>query len=75
MLLGSVITVALLFSALVWLADRHRAIQMAQGREDPGRFVLEGVLVTCAMIALAGFAVWFFFFAGASPVPFLGSGG
>jgi hypothetical protein len=31
--------------------------------------VLEGVLVVSAGVALTGFAIWFLFFAGASPVP------
>jgi hypothetical protein len=31
--------------------------------------VLEGVLVVSAGITIAVFAVWFLFFAGASPVP------
>jgi hypothetical protein len=31
--------------------------------------VLEGVLVVSAGLTLAGFAIWFLFFAGASPVP------
>jgi hypothetical protein len=31
--------------------------------------VLEGVLVVSAGLTLAAFVVWFFFFAGATPVP------
>ena len=42
---------------------------MARGQRDPGHFVLEGVLVVSAGVTLAAFAIWFFFFAGASPVP------
>jgi hypothetical protein len=36
---------------------------------DPGHLVLEGVLVVSAGLTVAGFVVWFLFFAGASPAP------
>ena len=47
-------------------ADQHRAMP---GGEPPGHLVLEGVLVVSAAVAIAGFVVWFFFFAGTSPYP------
>ena len=39
------------------------------GLDDTGHYVLEAVLVVSAGFTLAAFVVWFFFFAGASPVP------
>jgi hypothetical protein len=69
MLVGVVVTIALVASVLVWLSNLYRANRRSQGRDDPGHFVLEGVLVVSAGVALAAFAIWFFFFAGASPVP------
>lgn len=74
MIAGLAVTIPLALALLVWLNDRHRGIQLALGREDTGRFVLETALVIAAMIALTGFVVWFFVFAGASPVPFYGKG-
>jgi hypothetical protein len=69
MFIGVVATIAAVSSVLVWLSNVYRANRRARGMQDPGHFVLEGVLVVSAGIALAGFAIWFFFFAGASPVP------
>src|SRR5438445_8048306 len=69
MFIGVVATIAAVSSVLVWLSNIYRANCCARGMDDPGHLVLEGVLVVSAGVALAGFAIWFFFFAGASPVP------
>ena len=42
---------------------------VARGRSDPGHVVLEAVLVVSAGITIVAFVIWFFFIAGASPVP------
>jgi hypothetical protein len=69
MFIGVVVTIAALSSVLVWLSNVYRSNCLARGRDDPGHLVLEGVLVVSAGVTLIGFVVWFFFFAGASPVP------
>jgi hypothetical protein len=51
------------------LSDIYRANAVSRGQSDPGHVVLEGVLVVSAGVTLAVFVVWFFIFAGASPVP------
>lgn len=70
--LGAVLTIILVAGLLSKLSDVYRANQRARGRDDPGHFVLEAVLVTSAGIALVAFLVWFFLFAGAEPLPFGG---
>jgi hypothetical protein len=67
-LLGVVASIALLAMLLGKLSDVYRANRRSRGMDDPGHFVLEGVLVVSAGVTLAAFVVWFFF-AGASPVP------
>jgi hypothetical protein len=67
--IGVVITISVLASLLGKLSDVYRANCRSRGLDDPGHFVLEGVLVVSAGFTLAAFVVWFFFFAGASPVP------
>ena len=67
---GAVVTIVLVAALLSKLSDFYRANQRARGRDDPGHFVLEAVLVTSAGIALVAFLVWFFVFAGAQPLPF-----
>jgi hypothetical protein len=69
MAIGVVATIVAVVSILVWLSNVYRTICLARGLDDPGHFVLEGVLVVSAGVALTGFAIWFFFFAGTSPVP------
>jgi len=69
MLVGVVATIILAVPALGWLSDRYRAIRVARGLEDTGHFALETVLVLSAGVAVLSFVVWFFFFAGASPIP------
>jgi hypothetical protein len=72
---GAVLTIVLVAVLLGKLSDVYRANQRARGREDPGHFVLEAVLVTSAGLALVAFLVWFFIFAGAEPLPFGGGTG
>lgn len=66
---GFLLSVVLFVPLLGWLARRHAEARAARGLEDYGRVALEGVLVVSAMIAAVLFAVWFFFFAGAEPIP------
>ena len=66
---GVILTVTLMAALLSRLSDSYRANCLARGQSDPGHVVLEGVLVVSAGVTLAVFAIWFFFFAGASPAP------
>jgi hypothetical protein len=69
MFIGVVATIAFLASVLAKLSNVYRANCQSRGHADPGHVVLEGVLVVSASITLAAFVIWFFFFAGASPIP------
>jgi len=69
MFFGVILTIAALASLLGKLSNVYRAHCVARGLADPGHFVLEGVLVVSAGLTIAGFVVWFFFFAGTSPIP------
>ena len=69
MFVGVVLTITLLASVLAKLSDVYRANCLARGMSDPGHVVLEAVLVVSAGLTLVGFVFWFFFLAGASPVP------
>ena len=67
--IGVVATIALLAAVLAKLSDVYRANRRTRGLDDTGHYVLEAVLVVSAGLTLVAFVVWFFFFAGASPVP------
>ncbi|MHB8657828.1 MAG: hypothetical protein ACYC91_07705 [Solirubrobacteraceae bacterium] len=69
MFIGVVVTITVLAILLARLSNVYRGNCVARGRDDPGHVVLEGVLVISAAFTLSAFVVWFFFFAGASPVP------
>jgi hypothetical protein len=69
MFIGVVISIAVVASILSKLSNIYRANCQARGLGDPGHVVLEGVLVVSAGFTLTAFVVWFFLFAGASPVP------
>jgi hypothetical protein len=69
MFIGVIATIGLISAFLVRLSNVYRASCLARGQNDPGHFVLEGVLVVSAGVTIAGFAIWFFFFAGTSPLP------
>jgi hypothetical protein len=67
--LGAVLTIVLVAAILSKLSNVYRANRVSRGLEDTGHFVLEVVLVVSAAIALVAFVVWFFFLAGAEPLP------
>ena len=67
--LGAVLTIVLVAAVLSKLSNLYRANQVARGLSDPGHVVLEMVLVVSATLSLVGFLVWFFFLAGAEPLP------
>jgi hypothetical protein len=69
MFIGSVLTIAALASVLAKLSDVYRANCRSRGMVDPGHVVLEGVLVVSAGLTIVAFGIWFFLFAGTSPIP------
>ena len=72
MLLVVIGSLVMLLPTLGWLNRKHMEVRVSRGRQDLGNAALEGVMVVSAGIALVGFLVWFFLFAGASPLPFHG---
>jgi hypothetical protein len=69
MFAGVIITITLLATELAKKSDDYRANCFARCQSDPGYVVLEAVLVVSAGLTLTVFVIWFFFLAGASPVP------
>jgi len=67
--LGAVMTIVLVAAVLAKLSNVYRANCLSRGLDDPGHFVLEVVLVVSAGVTLAAFVIWFFFLAGAEPLP------
>jgi hypothetical protein len=67
-----IVSLMVLLPTLGWLNRKHMEVRAARGHQDLGQAPLEGVMVVSAGMALLAFCIWFFFFAGASPLPFHG---
>src|SRR5437588_12835601 len=67
--IGAVLTIVLVAAVLAKLSNFYRANCVSRGLADPGHVVLEMVLVVSAGLSLVAFVVWFFFLAGAEPLP------
>ena len=67
MLVGAITSIV----ALAWVLGRlnrvHEHLREQRGADQSGPPLLEVVLVVTAAIALVGFAIWFFVFAGPGP--------
>jgi hypothetical protein len=67
MLIGAIVSIV----ALAWVLGRlnrvHEHLRAARGVDQTGPPLLEVVLVVTAAVALVGFAIWFFVFAGPGP--------
>lgn len=68
-MLGIMVTMVALIFVLAWLNRRHVELQERRNRPIVGSSALEVILVSSAGIAVVLFGIWFFGFAGASPVP------
>jgi heme/copper-type cytochrome/quinol oxidase subunit 2 len=69
MMIGMLLTIALLVTFLAWVNRKHVELQEARGSYGGQATALELVLVASAVIAVLGFGVWFFGFSGSSPIP------
>jgi uncharacterized membrane protein YbhN (UPF0104 family) len=69
MMIGMLLSVAVLLGALGWLSRRHTELQERRGIPESETTALELVLVSSAVVAVVGFFVWFFGFSGSSPIP------
>jgi hypothetical protein len=69
MMIGMLLTIALLVTFLAWVNRKHVELQEARGSFGDGATALELVLVSSAVVAVLGFAIWFFGFSGSSPIP------
>ena len=73
MMIGMLVTIAVLVSVLGWLNRKHVELQEARGRAahpaGDATTALEHVMVASAVVAVIGFSIWFFGFSGSSPLP------
>jgi uncharacterized membrane protein YbhN (UPF0104 family) len=65
---GILVSIFVLVAGLSWLNRRHADLMEARGMTVRSS-ALEVILVSSAGIAVVGFGIWFFLFAGTSPLP------
>jgi hypothetical protein len=66
---GVVATIILVVIALSQINGWHMALQERRSGHLPPNSALEVIFVSSAGLAVVGFVIWFFGFAGASPAP------
>ena len=69
MMLGVLVSIAIIVWALGWLNRKHQDLREARGLDDHGQTALEAVMTVSAGIAVVGFGAWFFLLSGSSPLP------
>lgn len=69
MMAGMVASEAAVLTLLGRLGRLHTEIEERHGVPERETTTLELVLVSSAVVAVAGFFVWFFGFSGSSPIP------
>ena len=67
MMVGVLVSIALIVPALGWLNRKHLALREARGLDTHGQTALEAVMTVSAAIAVIGFVIWFFVIAGPGP--------
>jgi heme/copper-type cytochrome/quinol oxidase subunit 2 len=67
MMVGVVVSIALIVPALGWLNRKHLALREARGLDTYGQTALEAVMTVSAVIAVIAFVIWFFVIAGPGP--------
>jgi heme/copper-type cytochrome/quinol oxidase subunit 2 len=68
-MVGIVISIFVVVSLLSWINEQHARLQELRHREVGGSTALELIMVASAGLAVFLFGIWFFIFAGTSPVP------
>ena len=67
MMLGVIVSIALIVPALVWLNRKHLELREARGLDSHGATALEAMMTVSAVIAVIAFVIWFFVIAGPGP--------
>ena len=68
-MVGVTVTIVAVVAGLSRLNRWHAELRERRNRPASASSALEVILVSSAGIAIVGFGIWFFGFAGASPIP------
>jgi heme/copper-type cytochrome/quinol oxidase subunit 2 len=67
MMVGVVVSIVAMVTALAWLNRKHVELREARGLETHGQTALEAVMTVSAIVAIVAFGIWFFIIQGPGP--------
>jgi heme/copper-type cytochrome/quinol oxidase subunit 2 len=67
MMVGVLLSIALIVPGLGWLNRKHLELREARGLDTYGQTALEAVMTVSVVIAVVAFVIWFFLIEGPGP--------
>jgi heme/copper-type cytochrome/quinol oxidase subunit 2 len=67
MLVGVLVSIAVIVPVLGWLNRKHLELREARGLDTHGQTALEAMMTVSVMIAVLAFVIWFFLIEGPGP--------
>lgn len=67
MMVGVVLSIAVVVPILGWLNRKHLELREARGLDTHGQTALEAMMTVSVVIAVIAFAIWFFLIEGPGP--------
>jgi heme/copper-type cytochrome/quinol oxidase subunit 2 len=67
MMVGVVVSIAVIVPVLGWLNRKHLELREARGLDTHGQTALEAMMTVSVVIAVIAFTIWFFLIEGPGP--------
>jgi heme/copper-type cytochrome/quinol oxidase subunit 2 len=67
MMVGVVVSIAVIVPVLGWLNRKHLELREARGLDSHGQTALEAMMTVSVVIAVIAFTIWFFLIEGPGP--------
>jgi heme/copper-type cytochrome/quinol oxidase subunit 2 len=67
MMVGVLVSIAVIVPVLAWLNRKHLELREARGLDTHGQTALEAMMTVSVVIAVIGFVIWFFLIEGPGP--------
>jgi heme/copper-type cytochrome/quinol oxidase subunit 2 len=67
MMVGVLMSIAVILPVLGWLNRKHLELREARGLDTHGQTALEAMMTVSVVIAVIAFAIWFFLIEGPGP--------
>jgi heme/copper-type cytochrome/quinol oxidase subunit 2 len=67
MMVGVLVSIAVIVPVLAWLNRKHLELREARGLDTHGQTALEAMMTVSVVIAVIAFTIWFFLIEGPGP--------